>query len=73
MNLRHRLYLSEEKHGEKPKNIIKKKSQIDSKKRYMIWEKIHGKWLTDRSFYGTYFKGEGEYFLKSSKHAVTLA
>jgi len=65
MNLRRRGYLQESVG-------IVKKSQIDRNKSYTVWEKhpYMDTWMIDRSYYGIYFYGEGEAYLKSKKHIV---
>lgn len=81
MSLRRRGYLSEyqlpppgksEKKAGRPDGAITKVSQIDPKKFYTLWERIHGNWLVDRTYSGVFFRGEGSGYLKSKDHAVVL-
>ena len=46
---------------------------IDSDKRYTVWSKHPhtGNWMLERSYYGTYFEGEGQLYLESEEHYVT--
>jgi len=57
---------------EKPANEITSKDQINREQQYMIYELIHDVWHMDRSYSGVYFRCEGEFFIKSSAHAVVL-
>jgi hypothetical protein len=53
-------------------DIVRDPRKINRDKRYTIWERRGKDWLLDRSYYGVYFTPgtEGEYFIKSKKHAV---
>jgi len=56
----------------RPDNEITSKDQIDREQRYMVYEYVHDNWHMERSFYGVYFLGEGEFYIKSSSYAVVL-
>ena len=55
---------------DRPNNEVKDKAQVDREQLYMVYELLHDAWHIDRSYYGTYFMGEGESYIQSSCYAV---